>query len=124
MGYLELDVQLCGKTVIRRGVLVVRDTPHSVSLVPGVLGMKIIKECYGELFVQHGPACFNLPSVLQAPTPIQQALQQCHRVQTKAPPERSGLCKGKRGEGLQSPRGYYENGGSHRSPKFGRSDFV
>lgn len=83
--------------------------------------MNIIKECYWELFVQHGPALFNLPSVLQAPTPIQQALQQCHQVQI-----RPGCVKAKvnGGRGLQSPRGYYENGGSHRSPASGKSDFV
>ena len=105
VGYLELDVQLCGKTVKRWGVLVVRNTPHSVALVPGELGMNIIKECYGELFVQHGPALFDLPSVLQAPTPIQQALQQCHWVQTKAPPERSGCVRVKRGRVCRVPGG-------------------
>lgn len=93
VGYLEFDVQLCGKTITRQGVLVVQDTPHREPSIPGVLGMNIIKECYWELFVQHGPALFNLPYVLQAPMPIQQALQQCHRVQTKALPARSGCVK-------------------------------
>ena len=37
VGYLELDVQLCGKTVKRGGVLVVKNTLHSVSVVPGVV---------------------------------------------------------------------------------------
>lgn len=32
VGYLELDVQLCGKTITKQGVLVVRDAPNSVSL--------------------------------------------------------------------------------------------
>ncbi len=59
VGYFELDVQLGGKVVAKRGVLVVGDPPHSVLLVPGVLGMNIIKECYWKLFVQHGPALFN-----------------------------------------------------------------
>lgn len=90
VGYFKLDVQLCGKVIAKRGVLVVRDSPRSVPSVPRVLGMNIIKECYWKLFVDHGPALFNLPSVLQAPTPIWQALQQCHQVQEHAIPEHSG----------------------------------
>lgn len=105
MGYLELDVQLCGKIITRRGVLVVRDTPSSVPLVPGVLGMNIIKECYWKLFVQHGPALFNLPSVLQAPMAIQQVLQQCHQAQTKAPAERFGRVKVKGARVCRVPGG-------------------
>lgn len=97
VGYFELDVQLCGKVIARRGVLVVRDPPGKVPPVPGVLGMNIIKECYWELFVQHGPALFNLPSVLQAPVFIQQALQKCHEVQVSAPPDCSGRVKVKGG---------------------------
>lgn len=69
----------------------VKDPPNGVPSVPGVLGMNIIKECYWELFVLHGPALVDLPSVLQAPLQIQQALQQCH--QAKAPPVRSGQVK-------------------------------
>lgn len=45
VGYLELDVQLCVRVIAKRGVLVVRDPPHSVHSVPGVLGINIIKEC-------------------------------------------------------------------------------
>ena len=55
--------------------------------------------------MQHGPALFDLHSVLQAPTPIQQALQQCHRVQTKAPPERSGCVRVKGGRVCRVPGG-------------------
>lgn len=56
----------------------VRDSPHN-----GVLGMNIIQERFWELFVQHGPALFNF--VLQAPTQIQQNLQQYHQVQANEP---------------------------------------
>lgn len=105
VGYLELDVQLCGKLITRRGVLVVRDTFKGVSSIPGVLGMNIIKECYWELFVQHGPALFNIPSVLQAPTSIQQALQQCHRIEANAPTEHSGHVRVKGGRVCRVPGG-------------------
>ncbi|KAL1281970.1 hypothetical protein QQF64_000773 [Cirrhinus molitorella] len=55
VGYLELDVELCGRLVIGCGVLVVRDPPDGMSLeVPGVLGMNILGRCYQELFGQHG----------------------------------------------------------------------
>lgn len=103
IGYLELEVQLCGRVIPNRGVLVVKDSPHSVPSVPGVLGMNIIKECYWELFVLHGPALFNLPSVLQAPPQIRQALQQCH--QTKETPVSSGHVKVKGGRACRVPGG-------------------
>lgn len=61
-------------------MLVVKDTFNGGSSIPGVLGMNIIKECYWELFVQHGPALLNIPSVLQAPNSIE----------TNAPTEHSG----------------------------------
>lgn len=105
VGYFDLDVQLCGKVIAKRGVLVVKDPLHSVLSVPGVLGMNIIKECYWELFVQHGSALFNLPSVLQAPTPIRQALEQCQQVQATALPERSGRAKVKGGRVCRVPGG-------------------
>lgn len=103
VGYLELDVQLCGKTITRRGVLVVTDTLNGGSSIPSVLGMNIIKECYWELFVQHGPALFNIPSVLQAPTSIQKALQQCHQIETNAPTEHSGHVRVKGGRVCRVP---------------------
>lgn len=42
IGYLELDVTLCGKVMPRCGVLVVKDPPDAVSVVPGILGMNVI----------------------------------------------------------------------------------
>lgn len=78
VGYLELDVILCGKYVPACGVLVVKDPPGNPK-VPGVLGMNIICKCYDSLFGQHGSDLFDLPTVFQAPRPIFQALQQCHQ---------------------------------------------
>ncbi|TWW77698.1 Retrovirus-related Pol polyprotein from transposon 17.6 [Takifugu flavidus] len=76
VGYLELDVKICGTFVPRCGVLVVRDHLGEVSSeVPGILGMNIIRRCYHDLFGQHGQALFNLPSVTEAPWSVTLALQ-------------------------------------------------
>lgn len=48
VGYLELDVQVLGRNIPGRGVLVVKD-PLGASqqeAVPGLLGMNVIGECY------------------------------------------------------------------------------
>lgn len=64
MGYMELDVELCGRVVPRCGVLVVRDPPGELrSVVPGVLVMNVLGRCYQELFGQHGPALFKFSPV-------------------------------------------------------------
>lgn len=71
IGYLELEVQLCGKLMPHCGVLVVRDPPGGVpAQVPGILGMNVIRKCYQELFGQHGLALFLQPCVSEAPVPI------------------------------------------------------
>lgn len=94
LGYLELDVELCGKLVSLCGILVVKDPPGNASLqAPGVLGMNVIQKCYQELFVQHGLSLFNLPSVTQAPQPVTQALQEYHQVTTQTSQELSGKAK-------------------------------
>lgn len=42
-GYLELEVQLCGKVMPQCWVLVIQDPPGSVpAQVPGVLGMNVL----------------------------------------------------------------------------------
>ncbi|CAI5643241.1 unnamed protein product [Oreochromis niloticus] len=105
IGYFELDVHLCGKEITRRGVLVVRDPPQGTMSAPGVLGMNVIRECYHELFAQHGSSFFNCPPVVQAPILIQQALQQCHQIQAKAPSERSSRVKVKGGRVCRVPGG-------------------
>lgn len=98
LGYVELDVQVLGKVISKRGILVVQSpqTP-SPSSVPGVLGMNIIRECYSELFGQYGSDLFDLPQVTQAPSVLQQALQLCHQIQSV---ERTGCwarIRGRRG---------------------------
>lgn len=94
IGYLELDVELCGKLMTRCGVLVVKDPPEDLaSQVPGVLGMNVIRRCYGELFGQHGLALFELPLVSEAPESVVQALQKCHQASVQAPQEASGKVK-------------------------------
>ena len=94
LGYMELDAELCGRLISHCGVLVVKDLPGNDALqVPGVLGMNVIRKCYQELFVQHGLALFELPSVLQAPQPFTEALQKCHRVTTQTPQQSLGKVK-------------------------------
>lgn len=84
VGYMELDVELCGKSLAKCGVLIVKDPPTTLnSQVPGVLGMNVLVRRYRELFGQHGAALFKTRSVLQAPSPIVEALQQCHRAETR-----------------------------------------
>lgn len=83
IGYLELDVQLCGKSIPQCGVLIVRDPPGGVgSQAPGVIGMNILNKCYHELFGQHGSILFTLPSVVQAHSAVIEALQRCHYADT------------------------------------------
>lgn len=85
IGYLGLDVELCGKLLPASGILVVRDPPGGVSSqAPGVLGMNVIRRCYGELFGQHGLALFDLPVVAEAPKLVTQALQKCHEASVTA----------------------------------------
>lgn len=86
IGYLELDIELCGKMVPQCGVLVVKDPPCGVSSqAPGVLGMNVISRCYGELFKHHGSTLFNSPAVSRAPESIKQALHRCHHATTQPP---------------------------------------
>ncbi len=78
IGYVELDIELCGSLVPKCGVLVVADPPGGLcAQVPGVLGINVIRRCYQELFGQHGHALFRLPAVSQAPNVMVQALQYC-----------------------------------------------
>lgn len=53
--YLELDLQVLGKTIPQCGVLVIRDplcprTQQCPDDTPGLLGMNAIHECYQELY--------------------------------------------------------------------------
>lgn len=79
LGYAEVNVEVLGKVIPNKGILVVKDTPSlwSKTNIPGVLGMNIISECYDLLFSQHDASLFSLPCVQQAPREWQQALQFC-----------------------------------------------
>lgn len=83
IGYLELDVTLCGKIVPDFCVPVVKHPPNAAAASPGILGSNIIRQCYYELFAMYGPALFNAVPVAQAPGPDLKALQRCHQVTTK-----------------------------------------
>ncbi|KAI3368247.1 hypothetical protein L3Q82_007967 [Scortum barcoo] len=98
IGYLELDVELCGKVMPRCGILVVKDPPGAVSSVPGVLGMNVIRRCYQQLFGAFGPSLFDSLPVSKAPGPVIAALQQCHQSATSAQgsPTGSVRARGKR----------------------------
>lgn len=85
IGYLELDVELCGKVMPHCGILVVKDPPGIASSVPGILGMNVIRRCYRELFGAYGPSFVDSPFVSQAPGPVVTALQRCHQSSTQAP---------------------------------------
>ena len=95
LGYLQLDVILCGKKIPRCGILV----PVSAeSSVPGILGMNVIRRCYRELFSTHGLSFFDLPAVTQSPGPVIEALQRCHQVTTRhhVPPTGAARVQGSR----------------------------
>ena len=98
LGYLELDVILCGKKIPRCGILVVKDPVSAESSVPGILGMNVIRHCYRELFSAHGLLFFDLPAVTQSPGPIIEALQRCHQVTTRhhVPPTGAARVQGSR----------------------------
>lgn len=79
LGYIELDVEICGKVMPECGILVVKDPPGGMcTQVPGILGMNVLSRCYKELFGRHGQALFDLPSIVGVPEVVRQALQQCH----------------------------------------------
>ncbi|KAL6490489.1 hypothetical protein MHYP_G00008340 [Metynnis hypsauchen] len=100
VGYVELPVEVLGKLIPDRGWLVVKDPPGSAGsvAVPGVLGMNVIRECYHELFGQHGSSLFGLPPVVHASPPWQQALQYCHRTSGRSViiPARVARVRGRR----------------------------
>ncbi|XP_073718876.1 uncharacterized protein [Misgurnus anguillicaudatus] len=88
LGYAEVNVEVLGKVIPNKGILIVKDTPdlQAKTNMPGVLGMNIISECYDLLFSQHGDSLFSLPCVQQAPKVWQQALQFCHDTSSSVRP--------------------------------------
>lgn len=94
IGYLELDVELCGKLMPQCRVMVAQDPPGGLSVqVPGVLVMNVIRRCYRDLFGQHSFALFDLPSVFEAPELVVQALQKYHHASVQAPQYTAGRTK-------------------------------
>lgn len=84
IGYIELDVELCGKLVPKCGVLVVRDPPGGIcAQALSMLGMNV---CWRSLF--------DSPSVSGASQVVFQALQHCHQASSQLPTEVTGKVKG------------------------------
>ena len=83
----------------------VKDPPYSVPSVPGVLGMNIIKECYSvtllESLLNWGGGLQHRGEVKQSSTVLYKQL----KVQTTAPPDRSGCVKVKGGRVCRVPGG-------------------
>lgn len=94
VGYVELTVEVLGKSLSKRGWLVVRDPPGLLSThsTPGVLGMNVIRECYSELFTQHGPTLFDSPTAGPEPRLWKEAFQLCQQPQVTVPCS-AGLAK-------------------------------
>lgn len=105
IGYLELTVTLCGKEVPGCGVLVVKDPPNAESAAPGILGSNILRRCYHELFAVYGPTLFESPSVAQAPGPVLEALQQCHRAAKECQKTITGLARVRGSRAVRIPGG-------------------
>ncbi len=78
IGYVELDIELCGKIIQGCGVLLVQDPPGGSSDIPCVLVMNVLSRCYQDFYGHHGPTLFKLPPVRQD-TKIIQAFQECQR---------------------------------------------
>lgn len=88
IGYMELDIELYDRIVLRCGVLVVKDPPGGLrSLVPDVLGTNVLEQWYQEIFGQHGPALFDFPPISSVPLSVFQALQHCHQGSEQSPIE-------------------------------------
>lgn len=79
IGYMELDIELCGHVVSECGILVVRDPPGGSSSIPGILGMNVLGRCYRELLGQYGSTLFELP-LMTNEVELSQAFQTCQRV--------------------------------------------
>lgn len=106
IGYMELDVQLCGKTIPACGVLVVKDPPDAPNKVPGVLGMNVLSKCYHELFGQHGSALLKDPSVSKASAPLFQAFQHCHQADVQRSASAVGRAKVRGRRAYRVPGGF------------------
>ena len=62
VGYCEADVECCGKSIEKRGILVVQDPPNASSqrrkaTVPGLLGRNVIGKCQ-DILKQDFGSCY------------------------------------------------------------------
>ncbi|XP_034081973.1 uncharacterized protein LOC117552526 [Gymnodraco acuticeps] len=105
IGYLELDVELCGKVMSRCGILIVKDPPGAVSPVPGILGMNVIRRCYRELFGAFGSSLFDTPIVSQAPVAVIAALQEVHQSPAQVPGKLTDIARVRGKHAVRIPRG-------------------
>uniref|UniRef100_A0AAV2KYC7 Uncharacterized protein n=1 Tax=Knipowitschia caucasica TaxID=637954 RepID=A0AAV2KYC7_KNICA len=97
-------VTIFGMVVPQRGILVVKEPfrQQASDGVKGVIGMNVIKECYYQLFSQHGSHLFDLPEIRLAPPLWQRALQHCHRMESQTLQPERGVAK-VRGTALLEP---------------------
>lgn len=105
IGYLEVDVLLCGKKMPHCGILVVKDPASIESSIPGILGMNVIRRCYQELFGAHGLSFFDLPAVTQSPGSVIEALQHCHQATTQRRVPSSGVVRVRGSRAVRIPGG-------------------
>ena len=108
LGYLETTISILGKTLSNMGILVLKDSTDPAmqsrrERVPGLLGMNIIGECYRELFLEHGHALFQSPSIQQAGKAWQQALTVCQRLEQTLETGRVGLARVQKGPAVRIP---------------------
>lgn len=60
IGYIEVDLKVCGKVIPKRGVLILKDS--NGSSCPGLIGMNVIKECREFLMTETGGSWLGLES--------------------------------------------------------------
>ncbi len=110
MGYFEIEVNVLGQILPKQGVLVVKD-PENIDmskkkeLVPGLLGMNIIGQCYKDLFEEHGSALFSVLQVKQAEPGWKDALLQCQRTSDPSCPGYIGQVRVQAKHPVQIPAG-------------------
>uniref|UniRef100_A0A3B1KDF0 Gypsy retrotransposon integrase-like protein 1 n=1 Tax=Astyanax mexicanus TaxID=7994 RepID=A0A3B1KDF0_ASTMX len=110
VGYVEADVCLLGKVLPKMGILITKSVPEahrhlSKKVIPGLVGMNIIGQCYQELFLQHGQALFKVPNVQQAGKVWQQALFECQNLEHISQSGRVGLVRVQQGPAVRVPAG-------------------
>uniref|UniRef100_A0A8C7XG91 ribonuclease H n=1 Tax=Oryzias sinensis TaxID=183150 RepID=A0A8C7XG91_9TELE len=84
--------------------------------------MNVINQCYDVLFGQHGPSLFDLPPLVHASPPWQQALQYCH--QSRRHPVRTGLAKVRGRRPILIPGGTVKLVAATCAPHFGNVSSV